>query len=82
MAEIVRRETVKEHPRLVPFVAESMWDIIALGWLHCLRRVGPPIYAFIIRLLSEAGVEVIATYNADDFRRLVPSVRIADPTEL
>ena len=31
---------------------------------------------------SEAGADVIATDNADDFRRRAPSVRIADPTEL
>ena len=38
--------------------------------------------AFIIQLLDEAGVDAIATYNVDDFRRLEPSMQIADPAEL
>ena len=80
-AEIVLRETVEEHARLAPFAAESMWDIIAR--LTAIPAAGGASYdAFIIRLLSEAGVDVIATYNADDFRRLAPSMRIADPAEL
>jgi predicted nucleic acid-binding protein len=80
-AEIVLRETVEGHARIAPFAAESMWDIIAR--LTAVPAAGGAAYdAFIIRLLSEAGADVIATYNVDDFRRLSPSVRISDPAEL
>ena len=80
-ADIVLRETVEGHARIAPLAAESMWDIIAR--LAAVPAAGGAAYdAFIIRLLSEAGADVIATYNVDDFRRLSPSVRISDPAEL
>ena len=80
-AKIVLRETVEGHARIAPLAAESMWDIIAR--LAAVPAAGGAAYdAFIIRLLSEAGADVIATYNVDDFRRLSPSVCISDPAEL
>ena len=80
-AEIVLRETVEGHARIAPLAAESMWDIIAR--LAAVPAAGGAAYdAFIIRLLSEAGADVIATYNVDAHRRLSPSVRISDPAEL
>ena len=64
-AEIVLRETVEGHARIAPLAAESMWDIIAR--LAAVPAAGGAAYdAFIIRLLSEAGADVIATYNVDD----------------
>ena len=58
-----------------------MWTF--LTYLTAVPAAGGAAYdAFIIRLLSEAGVEAIVTYNTDDFRRLSPSVRIADPAEV
>lgn len=80
-AEIVLRETVEDHARIAPFAAATIWDIIAR--LVAVPAAGGAAYdAFIIRLLSGAGAEVIATYNVDEFRRLSPSVPIADPVEL
>ena len=80
-AELVLRETVAENARIAPFTAESMWTF--LTHLTAVPAAGGAAYdAFIIRLLSEAGVEAIVTYNTDDFRRLSPAVRIADPAEL
>ena len=80
-AETVLRETVQHNARLAPFRAESMWNFMTR--MTALPAAGGAAYdAFIIRLLSEASAEVIATYNVDDFRRLSGSVRIADPAEL
>ena len=80
-AEIVLRETVQENARIAPFTAESMWDFVS-GIVTVPAAGGAAYDAFVIQLLDEAGVEAIATYNVDDFRRLAPSMRIADPAEL
>ena len=80
-AEIVLRETLEENARIAPFSAESIWTFMTR--LTAVPAAGGAAYdGFIIRLLSEAGVEAIVTYNADDFRRLSPVVRVADPAEL
>ena len=80
-AEIVLRETVERNARIAPFGAEAMWEVIS-GIVAVPAAGGAAYDAFIIRLLGDAGAEVIATYNVDDFRRLGPSMRIADPAEL
>ena len=80
-AEIVLRETVERNARMAPFAAEAMWGFISR--IVAVPAAGGAAYdAFIIRLLGEAGAEAIATYNVDDFRRIAPSMRIADPAEL
>ena len=80
-AEIVLRETVENNTRIAPFAAETMWRVTSR--IVAVPAAGGAAYdAFIIRLLGEAGAEVIATYNVDDFRRLGPSMRIVDPAEL
>ena len=80
-AETVLRETVRDNARIAPFAAESMWNFMTA--VAEVPAAGGAAYdAFIIRLLGEAGAEAIVTYNADEFRRLSPAVRIADPAEL
>lgn len=80
-AETVLRETVEKNARIAPFTAEAMWEVIS-GIVAMPAAGGAAYDAFIIRLLGEAGADAIATYNVDDFRRLAPAMRIADPAEL
>lgn len=80
-AETVLRETIRENARLAPFAAESMWNFMT-GTTALPAAGGAAYDAFIIQLLCEAGAEAIVTYNVDDFRRLSPHVRVADPAEL
>lgn len=80
-AETVLLETVEENARIAPFTAQAMWEFIS-GFVAVPAAGGAAYDAFIIRLLGEAGADAIATYNVDDFRRLAPSMRIADPADL
>ena len=80
-AETVLRGTLQENATIAPFSSESSWA--ALHSLAEAPAAGGATYdAFIIHLLSQAGVDVIVTYNVADFARLTRTVRVAEPAEL
>ena len=77
-AEGVLRETLEANATLAPFKGEQMWPVLAR--LAQIPAAGGSSYdAFIIHALGDAGVDAIATFNANEFRRLSPGMQIIDP---
>jgi len=77
-AERVLRETLEPNTTLAPFAGNHMWPVLAR--LAEIPAAGGSSYdAFIIHILKEAGVDAIASFNAEEFRRLSPGTQIIDP---
>jgi predicted nucleic acid-binding protein len=79
-ADAVLRGTLEGNVAIAPFIAASIWK--TLGAIVAAPAAGGAAYdAFIVQVLRNAGVEVIATYNVEDFRRVESGVRVASPSD-
>jgi len=79
-AATVLAGTLRENVSVAAFAATMIWDMI--DKMAQIPVFGGAAYdAFIVEILTAAGVDCIATYNAKEFRRLSRALRIVDPLE-
>ena len=79
-AQTVIHGTLDGNAAVARFEGSDIWRI--LDTLVGIPASGGTSYdAFILRILEEAGVDCVATYNEADFQRLASSARIIDPRD-
>ncbi len=76
----VLRGSLRDNAEIAPFDASRIWSVTEE--LASVPAAGGTAYdAFIIRILVAAGVDAIATSNAQHFRRLTADTRVIDPLQ-
>ena len=79
-AKQLLESTVRPNMQIADFSASSIWDCIDSLVNH--SAVGGQSYdAFITEILTNAGVEAIATFNTTHFIKLASHLSIIDPSK-
>lgn len=71
--------TIRPNMRIADFSADTIWDYI--DFMVNQTSLGGNSYdCFIFRILENAGVETIATFNTSHFHKFTSIVKIIDPS--
>ena len=72
--------TIRPNMQIADFSADTIWD--CLDFMVIQTSVGGNSYdCFIFRILENAGVETIATFNTSHFKRFTSTINIIDPSK-